>query len=104
MIWLKLSEDMAHQLLQLCEEHRPELGEELLQELDRFQGDPEQPWQDQKAAVDFSRSRWSHEQDDIEIDDNAALSAAENGVWVQGWLWVDREELEGVITGEVQDQ
>lgn len=101
-MWFKLSDEMAKQLVALCEQHAPELGEQLLAEMNRFL--PEEPWQDSKAAVNFSRSRWSHEEDDIEIDDDAALSVTENGVWVQGWLWVDKEELENVITGEVQNQ
>jgi hypothetical protein len=26
--------------------------------------------------------------DDIEIDEDARVSVADNGAWVQGWLWV----------------
>jgi hypothetical protein len=100
MIWLRISDEMAKQLL-LCCSRKPQLYEELLAELKRFC--PEEPWQDQPAAIQFSRSRWSHEQDDIEIDEDAALSVAENGVWVQGWLWVSKEDLEDVVMGEVQD-
>jgi len=100
MVWLKISDEMAKELL-LCCRHNAKLYEELLEELKRYRS--EEPWQDQPAAVQFSRSRWSHEDDDIEIDDNAALSVTENGVWVQGWLWVSKEDLENVTVGEVQE-
>lgn len=101
MVWLKISDEMAKDLLLACR-HKPVLYEELLAELKRFR--PEEPWQDQPAAVRFSKSRWSHEGDDLEIDEDAALSVTEQGVWVQGWLWVGRDDLESVVTGEVHDQ
>lgn len=34
--------------------------------------------------------------DDIEVDDDAALSRADNGTWVGGWLWVPRPEEDDV--------
>lgn len=30
--------------------------------------------------------------DNIEIDDNAAVSEGEEGVWVQAWVWLQHEE------------
>lgn len=101
MPWLNLSDTTVKQLLGLCLKHKPKLYEEFLRELKNNQ--PEEPWQNQPAAVRFSRSRWSHEESDIEIDDDAALSTAENGVWIQGWLWVDRDDLEKVLTEEVHE-
>lgn len=31
---------------------------------------------------------------DIEVDDDALRSSAEDGVWVQAWIYVSREALE----------
>ena len=31
--------------------------------------------------------------DDIEVDADAVISETDDGVWVQGWLWVSNEEL-----------
>lgn len=28
----------------------------------------------------------------VEIDDNAAASRTDNGLWVQAWVWLDSEE------------
>lgn len=40
--------------------------------------------------------------EDIEIDDDAALSRADDGTWVGGWLWVPRPEDED--DGEAEEQ
>lgn len=39
---------------------------------------------------------------DIEVDDDAALSRTDNGIWVGGWLWVPRPEEED--DGEAAEQ
>jgi hypothetical protein len=31
--------------------------------------------------------------DDIEVDEEALISASENGTWVAGWLWVADSDL-----------
>jgi hypothetical protein len=41
-----------------------------------------------EAATDI------HGSDEIEIDRPAAASRSDEGVWVQGWLWVPIEALE----------
>lgn len=101
-VWLKLSDRFARQLLQLCREH-PKLAQKLMEECARYKPDPAEPWQIQPSAVEFARSRWSHEEDDIEVDEDAALIGTEGGVWVQGWLWVSKDDLETVITEEVHE-
>lgn len=40
-------------------------------------------------AVEVARDIYGS--DDIEIDDDATISAADDGVWVAGWLWVHNE-------------
>lgn len=40
------------------------------------------------------RAREQYGTDDVEIDQGAPLSIADNGVWVQAWVWVPNEELE----------
>jgi hypothetical protein len=103
-MWLRLDKETANKLLALCEEHAPELGETLLEELARYEGDPEQPWQDQETAVKLARDRWMKiAVDDIEVDDDAALSTTDNGLWVQGWLWVDKSDLEYALTEGVHE-
>lgn len=32
--------------------------------------------------------------DDIEIDDDAKLSRADNGTWVTAWVWVPFDKIE----------
>lgn len=105
-MWLNIPEDMVAQLLQLCEEHKPELACGLRQEVARFQDEPGHPWQ--KTAVEFlrsrwSRSRWSHE-DEIGVDDDAAITIVEEGVFVYGWLWVSKEDLKNTMVGEVHEK
>ena len=36
--------------------------------------------------------------DDIEIDDHAATSEADNGFWVAAWVWMRREEPDDEMT------
>lgn len=51
---------------------------------------------DSADAITSARDRYCTS-DDIEIDDNPAVSIAENGTWVNAWLWVpmpDEDEAE----------
>jgi len=34
----------------------------------------------------------AYNNDDIDIDENAQVSEAEGGAWVQGWLWIPEGE------------
>ena len=41
------------------------------------------------------RAKWG-DYEDVEIDDNAKISQADNGAWVQAWVWVaDQDEDRG---------
>jgi hypothetical protein len=105
-VWLKLSDRFARQLLQLCREH-PKLAQKLMEECAKYEPDPAEPWQDRSAAVQYARSRWSREEDEIEVDDDAAISVArdgtDSGIWVQAWLWVSQQDLESALTAEVHE-
>lgn len=43
----------------------------------------------QEQAIELARDEY--QDDDIQIDDNAALSQSEDGVWVAAWVWVENE-------------
>lgn len=47
-----------------------------------------------KGAIQAARDIYQN--DDLEIDDDARLSVADNGVWVQAWIWVSNEETNTV--------
>jgi len=43
-----------------------------------------------KATLEqIENARCLHQCDEIEIDDEALVSEAEDGYWVQAWVWVD---------------
>jgi len=44
-------------------------------------------------AIDQARSEYGS--DEIQIDDDADTSRADDGTWVQGWLWIADPETEG---------
>jgi hypothetical protein len=47
----------------------------------------------QEITVIRSRSRYVDGSDDnVEIDDDANLSPGDDGCWVQGWLWVAKND------------
>lgn len=47
---------------------------------------------DNTMFIEAARERYAYgSNNDIEIDDLAIVSHAENGVWVQGWLWLPIE-------------
>jgi hypothetical protein len=39
----------------------------------------------------IASARCYHQCDELEIDDDAEVSVAEGGYWVQAWVWVDNE-------------
>lgn len=49
---------------------------------------------DELKAAYRDRAREMYGSDEIEVDDDAAFSEADEHVWVQGWLYVPREEVE----------
>lgn len=45
------------------------------------------------AVIQRARDEYTTDSNcDIEIDDTPALSIAEEGVWVQAWVWVDTQD------------
>lgn len=47
------------------------------------------------AARTCALRDYCHDTDDIELDDGlATVSASDDGVWVQAWLWVSKEDVE----------
>ena len=45
-----------------------------------------------EQAIERARDQYALGSDDnIEIDDNPETSQAENGIWVQAWVWVEDE-------------
>lgn len=48
-----------------------------------------------KATDDEIRqARELYGSDEIEIDDNAAASRADEGIWVAAWVWLSAEDRE----------
>lgn len=39
-----------------------------------------------------AKTGWS---DEIEVDEGAKLSVADDGVWVAAWIWLQNENTEG---------
>jgi hypothetical protein len=53
------------------------------------------PWSTRhKDYIAAARRIYADENDDIEVDDDAEVSSCDNGVWVQGWLWVPNDEMD----------
>ena len=44
------------------------------------------------TVVELARDKYCS--DDVEIDDDCIFSRAENGTWVNGWLWVYDDDVE----------
>lgn len=58
--------------------------------------EPEEGVKPEKAGLHMiSAARRMYQTEEIEIDDNADLSAAENeeGAWVSAWVWVPYDEV-----------
>jgi len=45
-----------------------------------------------EEAIEAARNDYGH--DDIMVDHDAKFSRVDDGVWVQGWLWVGYKEEE----------
>lgn len=43
----------------------------------------------------INAAREQYANDDIEIDSNATFSVADDGVWVQAWVWVGFDNVTG---------
>lgn len=49
----------------------------------------------EKEIIQYARSHYATGSDnDLEIDDEPKLSAADDGTWVAAWVWVPDEEIE----------
>lgn len=99
MTWVNMPQELCQQLLELCGEHDPDLRDQFEKHASQF--NPREPWQDPPTAAEYARSQYGS--DDIEVDDDAAISCSEEGVFVQGWLWVCKEDLERTLAEEVHD-
>jgi hypothetical protein len=42
------------------------------------------------AQIDQARA--VHQSDEVQIDNDALTSHAGNGIWVQAWVWLPKEE------------
>lgn len=42
--------------------------------------------------ADIEAARTKYADDDLEIDDEAFVSEADEGTWVSAWVWVPRED------------
>ena len=51
--------------------------------------EPERP---AASPAQIARARGQYQSDDIQIDDDAVLSKADEGVWVQAWVWLGKAE------------
>lgn len=47
------------------------------------------------SPAELGRARGRYGSDDVEIDDGAHVSEADDGVWVQAWVWLPGTEQEG---------
>jgi hypothetical protein len=65
-------------------------------EMWRKQQAPDGLTDEQKAAlIERARDEYAYCSDNnIEIDDDAGFSVAEDGVWVQAWVWLHNEQPE----------
>lgn len=41
---------------------------------------------------EVERARDSYASEELQVDDNAAVIHADDGVWVAAWVWLPREE------------
>jgi hypothetical protein len=44
------------------------------------------------AYIGQARERYALSNSDLEIDEDAEVSVAENGAWVAAWVWVPKEQ------------
>lgn len=43
------------------------------------------------TEAERNQARKLYQTDDIQIDDDAKASRADEGIWVQAWVWVPKE-------------
>lgn len=65
-----------------------------------FPDTPLTPEEEAYRQAMIARAREEYANDDVEIDDDARLSEADEGCWVQAWVWLDKTDDE---TDEVED-
>lgn len=46
-------------------------------------------------AAEIEAARDAYQDDDLEIDDDALVSHADEGYWVSAWVWIDNDDAEG---------
>ena len=51
------------------------------------------PVEQQASLEQIEAARHQYQCDEIKIDDDARVSVADVGYWVQAWVWLDNEEL-----------
>lgn len=62
------------------------IGPDLAEKCRQAESDGEQ------YAAEIATARDEYCNDDVEIDDDPRVSAAENGAWVMAWVWVHGED------------
>lgn len=63
---------------------------EMLSKIEEMKKDVSE---EEASAIEMARKKYlSLASDDIEIDDRPATSEADDGVWINAWLWVLHEE------------
>lgn len=45
----------------------------------------------ERFAAEIAKARGKYTSDEVEIDDNPLVSVTDDGVWVNAWVWVPRE-------------
>lgn len=55
----------------------------------------ELPTEERASPEEIEAARNAYSDDDLEIDDDAAVSRADDGVWVSAWVFVPNENGEG---------
>lgn len=49
------------------------------------------PQEQDPIVIELARDKYGS--DDVEIDDDCVFSRADNGTWVNGWLWVYGDDV-----------
>lgn len=47
------------------------------------------------SPAEIEAARNAYADDDLEIDDDAAVSRADDGYWVGAWVWIANDDAEG---------
>ena len=56
-----------------------------------------QPQGRRATQAQIERARHEYANEDIGIDDDALVSESDDGVWVQGWLWIQNEDADANV-------